>query len=164
VKWLEEPDDRKIRWCYEPFGGLGKTTFQKWIFQNYKGVAVLGGKAADMKNGIVRFKERTGNFPKIVLINIPKTFKMEYFCPHGTEEVKDMFFFSGKYGSKDEDGMVDGPPPVMIIFANQEPPDLNTMAADRWVIIRLPDGPAKETKEVVREYWDDNDESIDESN
>ena len=43
------PDDRFIWWLWEPYGGLGKTTFQKWIYQNYKGVMISGGKAADMK-------------------------------------------------------------------------------------------------------------------
>jgi len=103
-------DDRKIWWFWEPHGGLGKTTFQKWIFQEYKNVIVLGGKAADMKMGIINYLEANDNvYPEIVIINIPKTFDMNYFSPAGTEEVKDMFFFSGKY----KGGMAFGKPPKM---------------------------------------------------
>lgn len=149
VKILDGPsDDRKIWWFYEPYGGLGKTTFQKWIYQNYENVLVLGGKAADMKNGIVEYEKVNKCLPKLILINIPKTFNMDYFSPSGTEEVKDMFFYSGKY----EGGMVHGRPPKVLIFANAKPIDTESMAADRWRIVRLPDGPARETK-VVELDW-----------
>lgn len=145
------PDDRSIYWCWEPCGGLGKTTFQKWIYMNYKNVAVLGGKEADIKNGVVRFKERTGEYPETILINIPKTFNMDYFSPAGVEQVKDMFFFSGKYGGKDEvEPMVCGRPPRVIIFANDTPKDMEALAKDRWVMVRLPNGKAAEIS-VIKE-------------
>lgn len=144
-------DDRKIWWFWEPYGGLGKTTFQKWIFQEYKNVIVLGGKAADMKMGVINYLETNNNvYPEIVIINIPKTFDMQYFSPAGTEEVKDMFFFSGKY----KGGMAFGKPPKMLIFANEPAPDTGCMAKDRWLSIRLPDGEAKATM-IQTEYWTD---------
>lgn len=146
-----EADDRKIWWFWEPYGGLGKTTFQKWIFQEYKNVIVLGGKAADMKMGVINYLETNENvYPEIVIINIPKTFDMQYFSPAGTEEVKDMFFFSGKY----KGGMAFGKPPKMLIFANEPAPDTGCMAKDRWLSIRLPDGKASQT-EIHTEYWED---------
>ncbi len=142
-------DDRKIWWLWEPYGGLGKTTFQKWVYQEYKNVIVLGGKAADMKMGIINYLETNGNkYPEIVIINIPKTFDMNYFSPAGTEEVKDMFFFSGKY----KGGMAFGRPPKMLIFANEPAPDTGCMARDRWVNVRLPDGKAQNT-EMQTEDW-----------
>lgn len=147
-------DDRSIWWLWEPYGGLGKTTFQKWIYQNYKGVMISGGKAADMKNGVIRYKERNGEYPKIVLVNIPKTFDIQYFSAAGVEEVKDMFFFSGKYGSKDECGEVCGRPPIVLIFANREPPTWE-MSHDRWKIRRLPDGKAKQVTTLDTETWDE---------
>jgi hypothetical protein len=134
----KDADDRKIWWLWEPNGGLGKTTFQKWIFQEYAGVIVLGGKAADMKMGVIQYIEaNNGKYPEIVIINIPKTFDLQYFSASGIEEVKDMFFFSGKY----KGGHAFGRPPKMLIFANQEVPDNGEMARDRWMDIRLPDGP-----------------------
>jgi len=101
-----------------------------------------------MKNGVIRYRESTGNLPETVLINLPMTFNLDYFCPHGVEEVKDMFFFSGKYGEKGAMPIVCGKPPHMFVFANK-PPDTSNMAADRWIIVRLPDG--KGSKRTVQE-------------
>lgn len=158
-----KPDDRDIWWFWEPYGGLGKTVFQKWIYQEYEGVIILGGKADNMKNGVVRYKEAKGEYPKIVLINLPKTFEHKYFSATGVEEVKDMFFFSGKYGSKEEkEAMVFGRPPTILIFSNEEPRCMEELAADRWIIVRLPDGKAKLTDKVRKQDWsDDNTGPID---
>ena len=150
------PDDRHIWWFWEPYGGLGKTTFQKWIYQEYKDVLVVGGKAADMKNAIIEMTEKQTKanmpikLPKIIIMNLPKTFNVDYFSPSGTEEVKDMFFASGKYHG----GMVSGRPPIVLIFANTEPPNVYDMAKDRWRLIRLPDGPG-EGSELYRDVWED---------
>lgn len=130
----EEPDDRTIHWYWEPEGCAGKTTFQKWVFLNYKeqGVVVLSGKASDMKNGIINYEEKNNQYPKIVLINIPRCQDTDHVSWQGIEEIKDMFFYSGKY----EGGMVCGPNPHVIIFSNEEPPTFK-MSADRWRITRI---------------------------
>ncbi len=159
---LDRPTNgRDIWWYWEPYGGLGKTTFQKWIFQEYNGVIVLGGKAADMKNGVIEYldkqKVEKPRYPKIVIMNLPMTFNVDYFCPHGVEEVKDMFFFSGKY----KGGMVWGAPPIVIIFANCKPPKIEDMAKDRWHIRRLPDGPGKQA-ELDERGWDEDEGPLDE--
>ena len=130
-KIKEVPDDRSIYWFWEPEGCRGKTTFQKYIYLNFDNVIVLSGSAHDMKNGIVQYKERMGVLPKIVLINIPRS-KSGFVSYTGIEEIKDMFFFSGKY----EGGMVCGPNPHVLIFANDEP-DTHKMSADRWIIKEL---------------------------
>ena len=126
-----EPDDRSINWVWEAGGGIGKTTFQKYVFTNYEDVVVLSGKGHDMKNGVIQYKEKCGRLPKIVLINIPRS-KSGYVSISGIEEIKDMFFFSGKY----EGGMVCGASPHVFVFANCEPP-YETMSADRWVVTDL---------------------------
>jgi len=149
-------NDRDIWWLWEPYGGLGKTTFQKWIFQEYDRTIIIGGKAADMKNCVIEYLEqqRTKDaifkplYPKRVIMNLPKTFNVDYYSPSGTEEVKDMFFYSGKY----KGGMVSGPPPTVIIFANCRPPNIDDMAKDRWKIIRLPDG-SGDDNELHEETW-----------
>ena len=149
-------NDRHIWWFWEPYGGLGKTTFQKWIYQNYNNVLVVGGKAADMKNAIIEMVDKQQKadqpvkYPDIIIMNLPKTFNVDYFSPSGTEEVKDMFFASGKYHG----GMVCNRPPKVLIFANREPPNISDMAKDRWRLIRLPDGPG-EGEEVFRDVWED---------
>lgn len=112
-----EPDNRSIYWIWESEGGRGKTIFQKYIFTHLKEVVVLSGKGADMKNGVVKWSELNGgNLPKIVLINIPR-YSKDFVCYGGIEEIKDMFFFSGKY----EGGMVCGASPHVLVFSNQEP-------------------------------------------
>lgn len=124
----KEPDDRTITWVWEPAGCSGKTALQKYIFSHFKNVVVTCGKGADMKNGIVKYQEATQALPKIVLINIPRSIK-DYISYSGIEEVKDMFFFSPKY----EGGMVCGPNPHVICFAN-EPPLHDKLSADRWLV------------------------------
>lgn len=126
------PDDRKIYWFWEEEGCAGKTTFQKWIFLNFENVAVLSGKATDMKNGIIKFHDQHQNLPVIVLINIPRCQEVDHVSWQGIEEIKDMFFFSGKY----EGGMICGPNPHVIIFSNQEPP-LEKLSGDRWVVTHI---------------------------
>lgn len=126
---VKEPDDRTLYWIHEPNGCAGKTTFQKYVFTHFDGCVVLSGKGADMKNGIVNFVKNSGKTPRIVLINIPMSVDMSYVSYTGIEEIKDMFFFSGKY----EGGMVCGKNPHVVIFSNREP-DYNECAKDRWKV------------------------------
>jgi len=126
-------DDRTIHWYWEPDGCRGKTTFQKWVFQNYRNVVVLCGKASDMKNGVLNYIERNEEHPEIVLINIPRSQDINYLSWQGIEEIKDMFFYAPKY----EGGMVCGPNPHVCIFSNEEPPDLDKVSRDRWIIKRI---------------------------
>jgi hypothetical protein len=124
-----EPDDRTIFWYCGKNGGEGKTTFCKYIYRNFKNVIILGGKSADMKNGIIEYQKCNGILPEIILINLPRSFNSDYLSYTGIEEVKDMFFYSGKY----EGGMVDGNSPHLIIFSN-ELPDTSKMTKTRWNI------------------------------
>jgi hypothetical protein len=125
------PDKRSVYWFWEPVGGVGKTDLQKYIFTHYEDVIVVSGKGSDMKNAIVEFQKSTEKLPKVVLINIPRcNYDYVSFC--GIEEIKDMFFYSGKY----EGGMVCGENPHVIIFANEEPP-LEKMSNDRWRVIEI---------------------------
>jgi len=127
------PDKRTLHWFWEPNGCAGKTTFQKYIYTHREDVVVLSGKAADMKNGIVNYLETNKKTPRIVLINIPKC-SASFVSYTGLEEIKDMFFFSGKY----EGGMMCGPCPHVLIFAN-EAPDASKMTEGRFVTKRLND-------------------------
>ncbi len=128
----EKPDDRTIHWYWEPDGCAGKTTFQKWIYLNFEKTVVLSGKCEDMKNGIIQYKTVTEDLPRNVLINIPKC-NSNFVSISGMEQIKDMFFYCGKY----EGGMVCGANPHVFVFAN-EPPDLELMSKDRWKVVMLP--------------------------
>jgi len=124
-------DDRSIHWFWEPNGCTGKTTFQKYIFTHFENVVVLSGKACDMKNGIVSYQKESGSLPKIVLVNIPRA-SLEFVSYTGLEEIKDMFFYSGKY----EGGMVCGKPPFLLVFANEEPV-YEKMSSDRFIVTKI---------------------------
>lgn len=122
--------DRTIYWYWEGTGGVGKTKFCKYVFTHYEDVIVLGGKAADMKHAVVQFKEKNERLPKIILVDIPRsTMEGGHISYQGIEEVKNMFFFSGKY----EGGQVCGEPPHMVIFANEEPV-YSKLSSDRWSV------------------------------
>lgn len=127
----KNPDDRKINWYWEENGCAGKTTFSKWIYLNYPNTVVLSGKASDMKNAIVMYKEKNKQLPKIVIINIPRS-NIQFVSYNGIEQIKDMFFFSGKY----EGGMICGENPHVLVFANEEP-DYDNLSTDRWHVVNI---------------------------
>jgi hypothetical protein len=124
-------DKRTIHWYWEPKGCAGKTTFEKYLFTHHDNYVVLSGKGADMKNGIVMYEKVNKRLPECVLINIPRS-SMNYVSYTGLEEIKDMFFFSGKY----EGGMVCGPCPHVFVFANEEP-SYEAMSGDRFVVHKI---------------------------
>lgn len=148
VDLLQVPaDNRSIWWFWEPYGGLGKTTFQKWLFLNMERTIVLSGKCADMKNGIVEYKEKCGDYPLRILINLPRTFNTEYFSATGVEEVKDLFFYSPKFHG----GMVCESSPHVMIFSNEPPPNPEAFSPGRLITVRLPDGADKDR---AHEFYD----------
>lgn len=125
------PDKRTIYYFYEDEGCKGKTTYQKYIYSHYKGTVILSGKGADMKNGIITYYNINRSLPKIILINIPRD-SFSFISWATIEELKDMFFYSGKY----EGGMICGKPPHILIFSN-EPPPINKFSKDRWRIYNI---------------------------
>lgn len=127
-----EIDDRQIHWFYDTEGSVGKTAFCKYLAVNY-GAICLGGKASDCRNGILEYmKNNEGETPEIVLINIPRSFNSDYLSYEALENIKDMFFYSGKY----EGGMVCGNPPHLLVFSNEEP-DYSKCSKDRWVVTKV---------------------------
>lgn len=112
-----DPDDRTIYWIWESKGCAGKTVFQKWYHLNRKKRTIcLSGKAADMKHAIVEYKKHNDCLPEVIFINIPRV-SGNHISIAGLEQIKDMWFHSSKY----EGGMVNGPNPHVMVFANEEP-------------------------------------------
>ena len=126
-----EPDDRTIYWYWSESGNMGKTSFCKYLTVKHGAIA-LSGKAADMRNGVIDYYKNKGDTPSLVLIPIPRSFNTDYLNYEGIENIKDMYFYSGKY----EGGMVCGNCPHVFVFAN-EPPVEEKLSADRWVIVRI---------------------------
>ena len=131
----EIPDDRTIFWYWSREGNIGKTQFCKYLTHHY-GAICLSGKGADVRNGIVEYKKTNGDFPEIVLFPIPRSYNSDYLSYEALENIKDMYFYSGKY----EGGMICGPPPHLFVFAN-EPPNEEKCSMDRWNIVNIDDNP-----------------------
>lgn len=121
------PNDRDIYWFWEGKGGVGKTCLCKWLVKK-RGAIVLGGKAADIRNGILQYVEKYGYTPELVVINITRS-QEKYVSYEGLENIKDMLFYSGKY----EGGMVCDAAPHLIVFANFSP-NFYQLSEDRWKI------------------------------
>lgn len=132
IKLLQGPvNERALYWYYEKVGCTGKTTLQKYIFTHFKHVLIVSGKAADMKHAVVKYIEDKEMYPHIILANIPRS-SLDYISYAGIEDVKDMFFHSGKY----EGGQVCGPSPHFFLFANERP-DKHQVSLDRWHIHQI---------------------------
>lgn len=121
--------NRKINVIVDRKGGSGKTEFVRWATQNYDRLIITGGKSADMKNQIVDGFNKTGRWPKYVIVDVPRA-SLGFISWTGIEEVKNMLFFSGKY----EGGQIVGNKPFFLMMMN-ELPDLTVLSADRWNII-----------------------------
>lgn len=127
---LKEPNDRSIYWIWEEKGNVGKTVFCKYIVYKYEALC-LSGKANDCKYAIIKYFEKNGYYPEIILFDIPRS-NMEYVNYEGLESIKNGLFFCGKYESQ----QVIMNCPHVFIFANQEP-DTSKMSSDRWKIKKI---------------------------
>lgn len=131
AKLQEEPDDRAIHWVWSREGGLGKTTFCKYVVDNMKHSLVVEGKSSDMKYLIADYMNKNnGWWPHVVLVDVPRSCA-GYLSYTGLEGVKNGIFASTKY----EGRMVRTNPPHMVVLANF-PPDMNNadMSSDRFII------------------------------
>ena len=126
----EEPDDRTIHWYYDGKGGIGKSALVKLLCLKY-GAVMTCGKSADMKYMIVKYNEKNGNYPSIVIIDVPRS-KVGFLNYAGLEEIKNGCFCNTKY----ECDMVVMNSPHVLVFAN-EPPDYDKMSMDRWKVTEL---------------------------
>ena len=125
-----EPDDRKIHWYYDYNGNIGKSALVKLLCYKY-GAVVCAGKGSDMKYQIVKYIEKHGEGPRIVIFDIPRSV-IDYVSYQGIEEIKNGCFASTKY----ESDMVIMNSPHLLCFAN-ELPDGGKLSKDRWEIHNL---------------------------
>ena len=126
-----DPDDRTINWIHESEGNKGKSALCKLLCAKY-GALLLSNKASDMKYGIVKYHEKHNKYPKIILIDIPRSVDLQYLSYTGIEEIKNGCFFSSKY----ECDMVLFNSPHIFIFSNEKP-TISELSTDRWNIINI---------------------------
>lgn len=125
-------DDRTIHWLWERKGNVGKSAFCKYLCINHNAI-ILSGKGTDMYHGVITMKDKSGSYPEIIILDIPRTIQ-DYVSFAGIENLKNGCFFSGKY----EGGMVLMNSPHIICFANSRP-DERKFSQDRWRIRRIVD-------------------------
>lgn len=123
----KEPDPRKIYWYVDVTGGAGKTTFCHWLTM-HRGAWCFSGKASDCKYAVVSQEEK-GEYIDICLFDFARCTNAEYVSYLSIEEIKNGYFFTGKYESK----MYHGNVMHVIVFSNQFPEE-SKMSKDRWVI------------------------------
>lgn len=123
-------DYRSIYWYWEPDGNVGKSAFTKYLCAK-KDALCVSGKSSDCKHAIASWYEKKCFYPKIILLDVPRT-NIDYLSYEAIESIKNGCFFSGKY----ESGQVIMNNPHIFIFANSEP-NTNTMSKDRWIIRRI---------------------------
>lgn len=127
-----EADERTIYWIYEGKGNTGKSSLCKYLCVHH-GAVLISGKGSDIKFGIVKYFERNGRYPELILADIPRS-RAEFISYTALEEVKNGCFFSGKY----ESDMCVFNAPRLICFSNSRP-DVEKMSKDRWQIWRITD-------------------------
>lgn len=123
----QEADDRSIYWYYDYDGNIGKSVFCKYLAVKYDAF-VVSGKSADIKYGVIKYKEKHDIYPDIIILDVPRC-NLDYINYEAMESIKNGLFFSTKY----ESDMVVMNSPHLLVFAN-EAPNTSKMSADRWKI------------------------------
>jgi len=126
----KEPDNRSIYWYWESVGGIGKTQFCKYLVVHHNAI-ILGGKGADCKYAIIKYEEKHGVYPELIIYDVSRSTN-DYISYDSLESIKNGLFFSNKY----ESAQVIMNSPHLICFANEEP-DTSKMSADRWKIYNI---------------------------
>lgn len=125
-----KPDPRIVYWVWEKIGNVGKTHFATWLYDNREAL-IVSGKANDIAMALAECKQ----FPKIVIIDIPRSNEDGFLSYQIIEQLKGGLLFSGKYKSK----CVRFNVPHVLILSNK-PPDKNKLSADRWRIYNIQGG------------------------
>lgn len=148
LKLINEPVDHDaIYWYWERAGGVGKSELVKYLCHEHHGL-MCSGKSADMKYLYCAYKDQVGSYPKLVIMDIPRS-NLRYVNYTGLEEIKNGCFSSTKYECK----MAISNRPHFFCFANS-PPDWEELSPHKWKVFEIvgKHEPTKiSTKEKVNE-------------
>lgn len=120
--------DRTVHWVWSEQGGVGKSTLCRFYLDQQILSLCVGGSAHDIMHGVAKFIETFSEGPQLVCIDIPRS-SLDHVSYAAIEQLKNGFFFSGKYESAQCRFNV----PHVICFANVPPGD-GKLSSDRWVI------------------------------
>jgi len=121
-----EPDDRTIYWIYSKNGGMGKSTFCKYLAYTYNAVICGKGNYSDIIN--IMFNANMDD-TNLVVFDLPRNNgnKVSYSA---LEAIKNGMICNTKY----ETGNKLFNPPHILIFANDEP-EWEAMSEDRFKVL-----------------------------
>jgi len=127
--YLEEPNDRKIYWFWEPTGNIGKSAFVKYMVVKYSCLFCDGGKKSDLIN--LAFNNDMDKC-KAIIWDLPRA-TQGHISYGAIESFKNGLICNTKY----ETGVKAFNSPHVFIFANYEPEFMDRLSEDRWVIKKL---------------------------
>ena len=122
---LSEPDDRTVYWFWESEGNVGKSAFIKYCCVKHKVAFCCGGKYSDIMNLVFNIDMDKCN---TIMFDIPRC-NNGHISYSSIESIKNGLVCNTKY----ETGFKVFNSPHCIVFAN-EPPDVNMLSHDRWVV------------------------------
>lgn len=129
IEDMKKSTDRTVIWYWSDKGNVGKSTFARHWYRTKPNTIKLGGKAADMKHTLAEAFHDENIEYEYIFIDLVRSME-QYVSYQGIEEIKDGFFYSGKYKGKAVDYNDN---PTIVIFANF-PPDTSKLSSDRWII------------------------------
>lgn len=121
-----EPDDRTIYWVYSKNGGMGKSTFCKYLAFTYNAVICGKGQYSDIIN--IMFNANMDN-TNLVVFDLPRN-NGNNISYSALEAIKNGMICNTKY----ETGNKLFNPPHVLIFANDEP-QWEAMSDDRFKVL-----------------------------
>lgn len=122
---LDKPvDKRKIMWIWSEKGGVGKSTFARYLVRHYGATLLNNAKSQDIAYALPRE-------PKVVVFDLSRS--MEGHINYDIiEQIKNGVVFSTKYESRTKFFTS----PHVIIFANYEP-NKAAWSEDRYFIVKI---------------------------
>lgn len=124
----QEPDERKVHWFWSEKGGIGKSSFCKYLVAKHNALFFEEGKKTDIMHLIF---EHDMDQCDLVVIDIPRA-NGNNLSYKAIESIKNGLIYSPKY----EGGYKLFNAPHLIIFAN-EYPQYDKLSKDRWCIMCL---------------------------
>jgi len=121
--------ERHIYWFWESSGGVGKSSFAKYLCSKHDAIYIDEGKKSDLINIVYNIDNITDK--SVIVIDVPRD-NGNVVSYKAIEQIKNGMICNTKY----ETGMKLFNSPHIIIFANM-PPEEHKLSADRWKIFEI---------------------------
>lgn len=120
----KKPHPRQIHWRWSDEGGVGKSTFAKFLVINHDAIILDNAKSGDIAHALPRE-------PRLIVFDYSRT--QDGYINYGViEQLKNGTIFCSKYESRPKYF----PIPHIIIFANFEP-NRAAFSQDRYDVVKL---------------------------